>query len=249
MTKVSKTTRLLITLVLLALAFFCSFNVTYSYFTATANADGELAFADLDVRFITVLNNSVVQTGNYTQDNLYTINLYPVGGTISRGQAFKLSSTNFVAGSTQEEIDEIRIKNMTSTKAYVRFWIDAYIVTNSQTGEVDTTTNYGKYFFFTETDLTKNMFARGGGSADAQEGSWCYFAKIALNPYGQTYAEIPLGNELTMKDIDANNAIPNDVLGAQLKVTLSLQAVQASNGAFSSVFGGTDKKGYYLSWS
>ena len=131
MNKASKNSKVLITLVLLALAFFCSFHVTHSYFTATTNESGNINFADLDVRFV----SDNMPNGSYTQDNLYTLNLYPVGGTIARGQEFKLTATENGAA-----ISSLRIKNMAnSSTAYVRFWIDAYIVTETISNEDGTT--------------------------------------------------------------------------------------------------------------
>ncbi|MBQ8615091.1 MAG: hypothetical protein IJ415_00800 [Clostridia bacterium] len=245
MTKASKNSKLLITLVLLALAFFCSFNVTYSYFTATAKESGSLTFSDLDVRFIYMdASDSTLPSGEYTQDNLYTINLYPVGGTISRGQEFQLSATE-----NGSAISNLAIRNMTnSTTAYVRFWIDAYIVTSTTTNEdgtinysLDTSTNYGKYFFLVNPQ--EGSIDRGSCNSGATEGSWCHYLMGPIYSYGKPSSTYTLGNTLIMKDISETDAVPPAVLGSQLKITISLQAVQTAHEAFKTEF--DDAKGYY----
>ena len=242
MTKVSRNVKLITTLILLVLAFCCSFNVTYSYFTASASKSGSLNFPDLDVRFVTTdKNNDIVQNGSYTQDSLYTIELYPMGGTISRGATFVLSLDEYTTGGTQEEIGNIVIKNMeNSTDAYVRFWVDAYIVNDD--GTLNITKNYGKYFLFEMTD--DSYFVRGGtGSNTTEETNSCYFAEPLYA--GTSYDYINLGNTLSFSDLTGDE-IPADVLGEKLKITLTLEAVQTTNNAFTSVF--NDEKGYYSNW-
>lgn len=248
MKKVSKNSKLILTLVLLVLAFCCSLNVTYAYFTASASKSGELNFPDLDVRFVTLdANGDVAQTdedGEYSQDNLYTIDLYPVGGTISRGSPFQLSLDKYtgVEGETQEVISNLAIQSMPNSAAsYVRFWIDAYIVVDDA-GNLNTTTNYGKYFLFTIPEGAP--FARGGTGTNATESSWCYYlgGPLSSDPSNNT---ILLGNTLNFSDL-TGDAIPADVLGAKLKISITLEAIQFQNGAFATEF--NDEKGYFADW-
>lgn len=231
MTKVSKSAKIIITLVLLVLAFLCSFNATTSYFTATSNKSGALNFPLLDVRFTTVANGSTPE--NQLGANASTVTLYPHGGTISRGQAFNLSLSD-AADATA--INNIVIKNMAgSCEVYVRFWIDAYTYSNGVQG----TTNYGEYFLMQgDGDIV-----RGGTSKHTQaltEADWCYFVPIVI-PAGGGHI---IGNSLKIDD-----GLPDNVLGQQLKITITLEAVQSLNGAFVEEFGDAeDKKGYYSEW-
>jgi hypothetical protein len=210
----------------------CSFNATTSYFTASSNKSGALNFPLLDVRFTTITNSTTPD--NQMQASPSKITLFPYGGNISRGQTFELSLSD-AADATK--IDNIEIKNMEgSCEVYVRFWIDAYTYSNGVQG----TTNYGEYFLIEET----SDIVRGTGSEDieetATEGSWCYFVVPSILSGG---AQI-IGNKIT---ISAD--LPDDVLGQQLKITMTLEAVQALNGAFVEEFGDAeDKKGYYSEW-
>ena len=242
MKKASKNAKIVTSLALIVLAFLCSFNVVSAYFTATANANGSMSFPDLDVRFMYRMNSEFYPTNTDTVDDaVYTINLYPVGGTISRGQEFTLSPTLFTQGQTQEEIQDIVIANMyNSAEAYVRFWIDAYIVNGST---VDTSVNYGKYFFLTG-DGEGESYVRGEADGDnlTALAESCYFVPSISLWSGE---KVWLGNSLTLKDIDGD-PVPNALLGAQLKLTISLQAVQAANDAYLSVF--NDARGYHSLW-
>ena len=250
MNKAKRNAKLMFTFVLTALAFLCSFNVTYSYFTATAKESGNLGFADLDVRFVYLDSlSNVLPTGSYTQDNLYTLNLYPVEGTIERGVEFHLSTTE-----NGTAIKNLAIRNMAhSSIAYVRFWIDAYVVTGSTSNGdgstsylLDKTKNYGKYFFLTTNDT---YYVRGDCNSSATEGSWCYYVGTQMYPHQQTNSTILLGNSLIMRDLGEGeniDPVPNDVLGSQLQISISLQAVQYANGAYTSVF--DDAKGYCVYW-
>ena len=242
MKKVSKNAKLITTLALLVLAFFCSFNLTYAYFTASATLPGTLNFSDVDVRFVvldTVDGKDTYLPTNqdsYTQDSLYTISLYPTEDTIPKGTPFTFSYSNVEGASP---IKQLAIQNMdNSTSVYVRFWIDAYI----KDGEtLKTDINYGKYITLPIND---EFYTRGegayAGSNAGELATWCYYL---INPIieGGDEDTVNLGNTLT---IDEN--IPDDVLGNQLQITISLQAVQEANDAYLSAF--NDARGYCLEW-
>ena len=244
MTKVSKNAKLIFSLALIALAFFCSFNVTYSYFTASAKESGILNFSDVDVRFIYYDANGVVSpAGDYTQDGLYTINLYPVGGAISRGAKFELSDS--ING---QAIRRLTIKSMpNTTSSYVRFWIDAYVVTNKTTQEVDTSINYGKYFFLQPSDEYIESFnayvIRGGSNAEATEGEWCYYLTVLTGGGAVDLVNSLIFQDIKNEDDEVISAIPNEILGEQLKITMTVEAVQSAHEAFKTEF--DDEKGYY----
>ena len=233
--------QMFISITLVLLAFVCALNVTYSYFTASASIDGNVNFGDLNIRFAYMVNSSTLPSDKTT------ISLYPESGTIEREKPFKLSLTE---GGTA--IDSLLIQKMANSCAcYVRFWVDAYVVTETQTDDggkttyiVDKTKNYGKYFFL---KTNESVYTKSGGSVS---GSWCYFvpeAFLNLSAYS-----IDLGNTLELRDISAaeSDKVPVDILGEKLKITLTVEAVQKTNKAYLSVFGKPeDTKGYYTYWS
>ena len=239
MSKVSKNAKVLISLVLLVLAFCCSFNITNSYFTASSNRSGTLQFSDLNVKFLAMDDDFNIV------DESSTITLYPMASAIIRGQAFSLSLT---AGSDQDAIGRIAIRNTTnSISAYVRFWIDAYIMTDSATGAVDTTTNYGEYFLLNPGNT--NSVRGGSANANATEGDWCYYVKNVMNPFvvggGAQNTTVYLGNTLELSS-SASDEVFDALVGNQIKISINLEAVQSANSAYSSAF--NDEKGYYSTW-
>lgn len=244
MAKVSKTIKLICTLTLVMLAFFCSFSVTHAYFTASADKSGNVKFSNLDVRFIYVESGIEYPAGTYTQNDLYTITLYPVGGTIALGEPFQLSSSEDGAA-----ISSLAIRNMqSSSKAYVRLWIDAYPIIDDD-GNVDTSENYGKFFYFSDAANVTAVLARGNSNSVHEEGKSCYFVKSEMSPLDPSgddpvgyYPTVHIGNTLTFKDAEDEN-IPEESLGIKLKISITLQAVQVANGAFKQTF--NDNKGYY----
>ncbi|MBR4998386.1 MAG: hypothetical protein IKY10_00760 [Clostridia bacterium] len=236
MSKVSKNAKLIFSFALIMLAFFCSFNVVLAYFTTGDNKTGSLAFSNVDVKFVYVDKLGNVKPSGYETLNGYTIDLNPNVSSIARGDNFSLCDVE-----SGEEIQYIQIRKMSNTTSvYIRFWIDAYVY-DSETKRVDTSVNYGKYFFFE----TKSSYARGGSTADAQEGSWCYFVTYAVD----NTTPISIGKTLTFQDIKNGetvvDAIPNELLGSQLKISITLQAVQTAHEAFKQEF--NDEKGYYIS--
>lgn len=237
----TKQAKLITMLALLVLAFLCTLNVTNSYFTAVANVPGTIDFYGLDVRFMyrKDSNSTLEQAGAATSHTIY---LQPASGTIDRGESFQLALKD-----STTPIDTIAIRNLEgSCSCYIRFWIDAYVVTNITTNDVDTSTNYGKYFFLPEDG--NSIFTRSNSSSAS---SWCYYIKGATPPHSESYSTIELGNTLTLQDIKnesgvVTDAVPISLLGERLQISISLQAVQSVNTAFSSVF--NDTKGYYRSW-
>lgn len=236
-----KISNILISIVLLLAAFVCLTNATYSYFSATDNKSGNVKFDTLNVAFgyIEPNGSSIVTPSGTTQ-----INLFSASGPIQREVEFDLSLSNGGA-----VIDDLGIQNLEGCSAYVRFWIDAYIVKNNV---VQTNENYGKYFFLDDSITTGSgdpAFTREDSSV---QGSWCYYLTNKLSSGSSGWSSI--GTKMILKDVPANGSIPKaevpvELLGQQLKITITLQAVQADNDAYLSVFGKTgDTKGYYTGW-
>lgn len=241
MKKASKSAKIIVSFALIMLAFLCSLNVTYSYFTASAKESGTLNFSDVDVRF--VYNTSYPE--DYETNSSYTINLYPTSGSIARGAEFELSDAE--AG---EAIHSLEIKRMPNTAdAYVRFWIDAYVY-NSETQQIDKSVNYGKFFFIDINEEIEQYVTRGNSAGENDtEGDWCYYL---IYPLMSSSLSLDIGNSLIFQDVKNEQgtvveAIPNEVLGTKLKITMTVEAVQYAHKAFESEF--NDEKGYYVGWN
>ena len=222
--------KLLLTLVLLIIAVLCVTNVTYSYFTSTSNTNGQVSFSDLNVRFV----YREKEDSSLMPSDSSTIQLYSASGPIQREVPFQFALTS---GGTA--IEYLRIQNMLgSCECYVRFWIDAYVVKN---GVVNTSVNYGKYFFLAnETHYTRTN--------SSVENSWCYFFTESMT--ASATSSRTLGNTLVLKDISATDTVPVTLLGETLKISISLEAVQKANQAYLSVFGDADDtRGYLTSWT
>ena len=227
----TKSSNILTTFILLILAVLCVTNVTYSYFTAQSKVEDSINFGDLNVRFV----YQETSTSSPQSAEPSSIDLFSAEGAIQQNVPFELSLEK--EGSP---IYKLGINNQSgSCDAYVRFWIDAFVVDEGSTD----TTNYGKYFFIDDEDLLKEgVITRGQSSV---QNSSCYFFTKVLRHSSNRW----IGTKLILQDVSETDIVPVDLLGHEIQITISLQAVQAANGAYLSVFGADDDtKGYYTGW-
>ena len=223
----------IVSLVLLMIAVFGAVNISYSYFSSSTSKSGQVSMGDLNVAFIYQAETSIPNTVTTS------VTLSAATETIDRGVAFGLKIWNAQKNSFLE-ISYLQISNgSTSTDCYVRFWIEAYVI---KSGVADTSIDYGKYFALTRPSTlpSANNFTR------ATSEPYCYYVEKSL--VGGEY--ISLGKELTLQDISASDPVPTKLLGEELQIRISFEAVQKANEAFKSVFKvtATDKKGYYSGW-
>ena len=221
----------IVSLVLLMIAVFGAVNISYSYFTSKASKSGEVNMGSLSVSFCYNLSNTIYDSISLVADT----------ASIDRGEAFGLKTLNEATGN-YITINNLQIINgSNSCDAYVRFWIDAYIINDE--GEKISDDNYGKYFALTRPNLmpSENNFTR-----DTKD-PYCYFVEKGL----KAGIGINLGKELTLKDISETDTVPIIMLGKKLLIKISFDAVQKANKAFESVFAVTeeDPKGYYSGWN
>ena len=246
MKKVGKDVKILTTLVLLVLAFLSVFNITYSYFTATANIDGNLNFARLDVRFTYEIGNTETVLDNTSAVPLQVVPILENNKTtLSRGETFTFGIDG--GNDTVNEIDSLYVKhnpedaNMEDfADCYVRFWVDAFEIINTNGNITYGKTNFGKYFLFDDGQGDNYITNKNNSKAN----SWCYFSKFALTAGDVSSTKVDsvyLGNTLT---IDPN--APVDMLQKALKITISFEAIQTANSAHTSGF--NDDRGYYKNW-
>ena len=226
--------KIIVSLVLLIIAVISFINVSYSYFSSSASKAGQMSMGDLDVSFVYQAAGSIPNTVSNS------VTLVSATDTIDRGTACGLKIWN----SQKNEFSQISylqiINEEDSCDVYVRFWIEAYVL---KSGVADTSKDYGKYFALTRPDTlpSVNNFTR------ATSEPYCYYIEksLASDEY------ISLGNELTLQDISTADPVPTKLLGEELQIRISFEAVQKANEAFKSVFKVTneDKKGYYSGWT
>lgn len=231
MKKAEKTSRIFVTLILLVLAFLCAFDVTHSYFAASSKINGDLNFPDLNACFVYWMKDD---SSGLKRCETTSLKLVSNESSIMRNEpfTFKIKETEENGG---KEIDNLGIQIRSgSCYSYIRFWIDAYITGGDGT-------NYGKYFLFANDEGYSN-------TNSSSNTSWCYYSTYAVGP--SDGSALILGNQLTFSDLNVGtqdeDLIPADVLGEEIEITISFQAVQSKNEAFSQVF--NDEKGYYTEW-
>ncbi len=227
--KISLNTLISLALVVLAVVSFLGF--TSSYFTASATRKGNMAFANMNLRFACYYNDGGGDAYHPLENGKGQIKLFPAEtSAIQRGVEFKLSSK-----SGGEAIKYLSIHNMDgSCAAYVRFWIDAYVEND------ETKTNYGKYFTLNHREDVTTTNA--GAGRDDSKTVYCF--KEALEKTGGP-GYYRIGETITMstsKEVD-------HLMGESITIYIRMEAVQANKEACLSVFGkADDTKGYYSGW-
>ena len=243
MKQTKKYLNILPTFILIVFAILCITRVTYSYFTATANVSGESNFSSINVNFmyfkdVNGFNSVTVAKQENGQAN--SLKIVPSTGTIARGVPFE-----FNLASDNSKVYNLSIYSE-GCDVYVRFWIDAFIKTGNTLG----TTNYGKYFLL-EEGFAKPYTKQNSSSLTKT----CYYGKVRLGDDAENgiYPTLTLGNTLTLSDLyddmtgELADEVPVELMGEQLEISISFEAVQAANKAYLSVFNDTEK-GYYKNW-
>ena len=207
-------------IVIIALVFLCTFNITYAYFTSVANIEGNLNFGSLDVRF-------AYYDGNVTafEDGVTTMTIFPASNSsISRGSTFTFQ--------TQEgkPITYLGFNSTSSCTSYVALKVNAYKLIN---GEADTATNYGKYFTLNSVN---NRIVLGNGTGSQRDDVYYYKTELTSNGFMEFAESMTLSNDA-----------PIELLNSSLEITITFKAVQQPNEAFKYAFG--SEWGYLESWS
>jgi len=220
---------MIISLVLALLAVVSLLGYTSSYFTASAKREGTLGFATMKVRFAYYYNDGE-GTAYYPQDNQGKqikdkISLYPANtAAIQRGVAFGVSPDP--VGSA---VQDLTIHNMNgSCSAYVRFWINAYVIQ----GDKQLETNYGQYF--TLNSSSSDVVTTDEGKAKT-ETVYCLKKALAASTH------ISIGSTITM-----STSAPDSLMGETLRIDICMDAIQSAN-VVKSVYD-DDPKGYYSGW-
>lgn len=222
----SKQVKIIAICVLVALASLFAFNVTYSYFSATHSINGTIKLSNLKATMIaTDKDSNETELTNTT--TIYVVNGSDVGLGKAFGISYQSNSDNAYSFGVLNPVD--------SCNCYVRFWIDAYIVG-------DTTTNYGQYFVL--GNISNQTFTSATTGTNA---------KLALNSTDKSTYYVKETMEANGETIDFFNAIeiskqaPAELMGKDVQISISFNAIQASNGAVQTW--ASDQHGKYSSWT
>ena len=262
MKKTTKEIKLISALVILALVFLCSFNVVYSYFTSLSHINAEIDFYSLDVKMF--YNDPGIGVPTYIENQTQ---LYP-SDLLRRGSVVNLKTSE----ESETFISEIGVASSdNSCAAYVRFYLQVYMVKEiaGSVYYIDSQGNYvddnGKYVNDAGEEISSSDITMGeivdyaeffylcglddNGNPSASEriekqinvvngkNYVAYFLIAALD--GDGYGNRPIG----VNAIQMLASAPNEILDSDIVIYLTMEAVQASNGAYKSVF--NDNYGYY----
>ena len=210
-------------MVVVILLLLCSFNVTYSYFTAVASINGTLNFAGLDVKFSYAVGENASAVYTVMSGNVLTVS--PNAVVINRGDTFGMkvngTAVSALCFNTTEE----------TCNFYVRFKLDAYKQNSTDT------MNYGQYFivnYSTNPDLFTREVKTNSGQTNA-----VYFVK-------RSYTNTSSSNFRFCDSITLSESAPVEMLDGEFKLTITFLAGQSDNGAYKSIF--NDGWGYYSQW-
>lgn len=220
MKKQTKSKTIFTIAITLLLVFLCTFSGTYAYFAVNNNKSQTTNMIGFGAYIY-------FQSGGFSNEQTQ---LYPVkNSVIARGNRFGITSN--ANNTTTTPISFGTLPNTSS--AYIRFWIDAYLTE-------DPSINYGKYFTLY---LNKNEAVGGSTnvacSYDAQGYPKTYFLKSALNS-GERCASL-------FDSLQISWAAPIKIIENSLRISISFDAVQATNQAYKYSF--NDDRGYYSNWS
>ena len=260
MKRATKDLKIVGLLVLLTIVFLLSFNAVYSYFTTVRGVGGDLDFYNLDVKFTYTETN-----GSQTLTVQNQKQLFP-SSAFSRNVAVGLKAS---AGASAPVYD-LGIKSTSdSCGAYVRFYLEVYMTKSFSNGVncyIDSNGNYvsedGKYYNSVGAEIAASEVTPGD-IVDYAE----YFELGRLNGNAYTYNTNVTRQVKTVNDqnyvayfynskLNRNESIylrinaikmlstaPNELLDSDVVVFVTLEGVQATNGAYKSVF--NDNYGYY----
>ena len=272
MKKTSKKFNIVMTVIVLSMLFACAFSATFSYFTATTNATGNITFYDLQVDCLStgykVLDSepsgwSTNYTSYYNYDNIndcYTsvtgvsapsflaqdryeeTSCVVTSGSIMLSLSSSLSSrgakSKFRQGNINDVMVGLKLHNSNSCACFVRIRIDAYI------GEItNESVNYGADFTLQWFD--EDLHTYGNSSILSQNSSdkkyyYLLGESSASDPSLEGISPVYLFNAVKLND-DANLAL----VGAEITIRFSYEAIQAENGAVTSEWSANK----YVSWS
>jgi len=213
----SKELNILTFVIVTMLAFLCIFNITYSYFTASAILNGNSNFGNIKVNFYytTASGNAIVEDNATTADtDESTLVVNPVG-TVRRGTPFNIQYNS-------AQLTGVGFKADTSScGVYVRFWIDAYLLDDN--GDPDTSENYGIYFSFVyDNKVAVENTERVDNELTYDETNITYFCPSAIASGG---------NYIAFDQLVLLDTAPQEMMGGTIRITIKFEAIQSTNGA------------------
>lgn len=228
MKRKSKGNSILSVFALIALIFLFVVEMCFAYFTGTSDKSGDLTFGSLQVNFAYRAEGSGAEI---VYDDV--LNVIPSSDQIKRGDEFDICLMTD-SGDRSSVINNLMFYSPSSSAdSYVRFRVNAYVVKSS--GNIDTSTNYGQYFrLIVSADVSYQTITNGGAT------NTIYYLNPTLGTTQNTYLTFATGMQLL-------NEAPLSILNTDIQITITFEAVQASNKAYLSVF--DDGWGYSSSWT
>lgn len=223
MKQTSKKINILTFGVVLTLIFLLSVNVAYAYFTAEDSLSGGFTFSSFEISFL------VKEGSNISGDKIAKTTSLPVKPSVStvvKGTPFAVQKE-----SGSQNLDIYFSATAGSSDAYLRYWVDAYIGN-------DTSKNYGYCFELgTMVDGEFVEIEAKNNTEDATNKYKTYFMSLTSEA----------NEKRAFNMMRLSNDVPSELLGSSLSISISFDAVQQANGAYSKVY--TDVRGYYENWS
>ena len=207
-----------------------SVGYTYAYFSAIATANAGLTLGKIDIVWRDANYNSSISAEFEDSSSI------AISSTLKRGQYIPLKSVIEKGAQKGKEVDlRLQISNVNGTVgAYCRLKITAtYQATDAQgnaVGEVFTCDDGWVQLaldntFITDLDVNGWVFQDGYyyyGYLDGDD--------LKLNTLAKLQAQLVVNQIYLSTDADAT------ILGAKAKITLTLEGVQTTNGAYKSVW-------------
>lgn len=254
MKSTNKKTNILMVVIAMAIVFLCTINVSFSFFSARAEAEDDISFYDLNVSFA------------YweTEDKYYSVGKASTTQMVLESRLSRNSYTEIKKSvGDASGIDSIGfITSSNSCNSYIRFWIEVYVVENIK-GDIYFIDSKGNYV--DEEGTYVDEFGEILELDDADKGeivdyaeyfelgfiSSGLFVQTDIYKNGTTYfiedsltsnAEYKTGiNAIKMLD-----TVPSELLELNMSIYFSFEAVQADSDAVKAEF--NDSRGYYGEW-
>ena len=260
MKRATKDLKIVGLLLLLTIVFLLSFNVAYSYFTTVRGVGGDLDFYNLDVKFTYTETNGSQTLTVQNQKQLFPAKEF------TRNVAVGLKPS----ASASSPVYNLGIKSTSdSCSAYVRFYLEVYVTKSFSNGVncyIDSNGNYisedGKYYNEAGSEIAASEVTPGiivdyaeyfelgrlSGNAYSYSGN---ITRQVKNVNGKNYVAYFYNSKINRNEsrflninaIKMLSTAPNELLDSDVVVFISLEGVQATNGAYKSVF--NDNYGYY----
>jgi len=255
----NKETKLFISLVIITLVFLFGFNVVYAYFSSNYSARADVDFYKLEI------NLAYQEPGQPFQKVENQKQLFPTTG-LTRNKAVGLKAT----ADATSTINAMGFRSESeSISAYVRFWIEVYMVKQLEDETIvyiDSKGNYvtesGSYVDANGNEIDPELVTAGEivdyaeyfelGYKNGENFNYSSYVERKVNEVDSkkyiTYfmkSAINAGSNVDsgINAIKMTSSAPNIILDTNVIIFINMEGVQTTNNAYKTVF--DDNYGYY----